>query len=83
MSTAALEAAMGNMEAARAALEAAGSRVGDELERLQEHVNTANHNASLERLHISQHERKRRRRSADAAAATAAARTPRPRRPSR
>ena len=60
---AALEAAMAGMEAARAALEAATSRVGDELERLQETVHAANGKASGERSHIATHTRKRRRRS--------------------
>ena len=59
-STAALEAAMGNMEAA---LEAATSHVGDELERLQETVHAANGKASGERVHIAAQARKRRRRS--------------------
>ena len=73
MSTAALEAVMAGMEAARAALEAAGSRVGDELERLQETVHAANTKASGERVHIAAQARKRRRRSGGAGGAAAAA----------
>ena len=73
MSTPALEAAMAGMEAARAAFESSTSRVGDELERLQERVNTANAKAHGERLDIAAHERKRRRRSGGAGVAAAAA----------
>ena len=51
--TAALEAAMVDMEAARAAFEATASRVGDELERLQERVDAGNTKASGERVHVS------------------------------
>ena len=73
MSTAPLEAAMADMETVRAAFEAAGSRVGDELERLQEHVNAANAKAIGERLQIATEARKRRRRSGGAAAAAVVA----------
>ena len=38
MSAAKLEAAMADMEAARAALDSSATRVGDELERLRERV---------------------------------------------
>ena len=72
MSTAALEAAMAGMEAARAAFEAAGSRVGDELSRLQETVHAANGKVHGERVHITSEERKRRRRSGGAGGAVAA-----------
>ena len=72
MSTAALEAAMADMETARATFEAKASRVGDEVSRLQETVNAANTKAHGERVHIADGERKRRRRSGDAAAAAAA-----------
>ena len=71
MKTAALEAAMAGMQAARAAFEAAASRVGDEPEHLQEQVLAANTKASGERVHVAEGERKRRRRSGDAAAAAA------------
>ena len=72
MSTTALEAAMAGMEAGRPALEAATSRVGDELERLQETVHAANTKASGERVHIAAQARKRRRRSGGAGGAAAA-----------
>ena len=71
MSAATLEAAMADMEAARAAFESSTSRVGDELERLQERVNAANKDASGERVHIADTERKRRRRSGGAGGAAA------------
>ena len=71
MSTAALEAAMADMEKARATFEAKASRVGEEVSRLQETVNAASAKASGERLQIATEARKRRRRSG--AAATAAA----------
>ena len=53
-------------------LEAATSRVGNELERLQETVHAASAKAHGERLHIATEARKRRRRSGDAAAAQGA-----------
>ena len=70
-SAVALEAAMADMEAARAAFEATASRVGDELERLQERVFAANGKAHGEHLHAATEARKRRRRSGEAAAAAA------------
>ena len=73
MSTAALEAAMAGMEAARAAFDAATSRVGDELGQLQEQVVAANTKAHGERSQIATaaEARKRRRRSGGAGAAAA------------
>jgi len=68
MSAAELEAAMADMEAARAAFAATTSRVGAELSRLQERVNTANAKASGERAQIAEEARKRRRLAGGAAA---------------
>ena len=73
MSTAALEATMVGVEAARVALETATSRVVDELSQLQEQVLAANTKAIGERLHIAAQARKRRRRSGGAGGAAAAA----------
>ena len=56
--TAALEAAMAGMETARATFEAKASRVADELERLQEHVNATNTKVSGERVQIADAERR-------------------------
>ena len=86
MSTAALETAMADMVTARATFEAKASRVGDEVERLQETVNAANTKAHGERVHIADGERKRRRRRAvpppprRRATTLVHTRTPRPRR---
>ena len=68
---AALEAAMGEMEAARAAFEAKAQAVSDELEKLQEQVEDSNSLVARERRAIIGEEAKRRRRSGD--------RTPAPR----
>ena len=76
MSAAALEVAMAGMEAARVTFEAAASRVGDEVSRLQEAVHAANTKAHGERVHIASEARKRRRRSGDAATAAAQGENP-------
>ena len=65
---AALEAAMGEMEAARAAFEAKAQVVSDELEKLQEQVEDSNSLIARERRAIIGEEAKRRRRSGDRAA---------------
>ena len=65
---AALEAAMGEMEAARAAFEAKAQAVSDELEKLQERVEQSNLAVMAERRAVSGEEAKRRRRSGDRAA---------------
>ena len=65
---AALEAAMGEMEAARAAFEAKAQVVSDELGKLQEQVEDSNSLIARERRAISGEEAKRRRRSGDRAA---------------
>ena len=62
---AALEAAMGEMEAARAAFEAKAQAVSGELEKLQEQVVESNLAIARERQAIIGEERKRRRRSGD------------------
>ena len=72
MSATALEAAMADMETARATFEAKASRVGDEVSRLQESVHAANAKAIGERLHIASEARRRRRRSGGAGGAAAA-----------
>ena len=65
---AALEAAMGEMEAARATFEAKARRVSDELQKLQQHVEQSNTAVMVQRRAIIGEERKRRRRSGDRAA---------------
>ena len=62
---AALEAAMGEMEAARATFEAKAQAVSDELEKLQEQVEESNLAIARERRAIIGEEAKRRRRSGD------------------
>ena len=49
---------MAGMETARATFEAKASRVADELERLQEHVNATNTKVSGERVQIADAERR-------------------------
>ena len=62
---AALEAAMGEMEAARATFEAKAQAVSDELEKLQQQVEQANASVQVERRAVANEEGKRRRRSGD------------------
>ena len=61
----ALEAAMGEMEAARATFEAKARRVSGELAKLQQQVEDSNSLIARERRAIIGEERKRRRRSGD------------------
>ena len=67
---AALETAMGEMEAARATFEAKARRVSDELQKLQEQVEESNLAIARERRAIIGEEAKRRRRSGDRTPAT-------------
>ena len=62
---AALEAAMGEMEVARATFEAKARRVSDELAALQQRVEQTNSAVALQRRAIIGEERKRRRLSGD------------------
>ena len=62
---AALEAAMGEMEAARATFEAKARRVSDELVVVEERVEQTNSQVALQRRAIIGEEAKRRRRSGD------------------
>ena len=62
---AALEAAMGEMEAARATFEAKAQAVSDELAALQEQVEESNAAVMVQRRAIANEEGKRRRRSGD------------------
>ena len=62
---AALEAAMGEMEAARATFEAKAQAVSDELAVLQHQVEQANASVQVQRRAVANEEGKRRRRSGD------------------
>eukprot|EP01045_Picozoa_sp_COSAG04_P027891 COSAG04_NODE_4188_length_2245_cov_4.831911_1_plen_522_part_00 len=67
---AALEAAMGEMEAARATFEGKAQAVSDELEKLHEQVEESNAEVQKQRRAIAGEEAKRRRRSGDRTPAT-------------
>ena len=73
---AALEAAIGEMEAARATFEAKAQAVSAELEKLQEQVEESNAAVMVQRRAIANDEGKRRRRSGDRTPAARAAPTP-------